>query len=57
MNSPENRPPPTRPPGGDWATLARFVLVAAVMTVIVIITGSAEAAVMVGSALGALLRR
>lgn len=41
---------------GDWCDVVKFAVVAVVMTTSVFATGSAESAVIVGSALGALLR-
>ena len=41
----------------DWCGVVKFAILAAVMTTLVILTGSAEAAVVVGSSLGTLLRR
>ncbi len=54
------RSPPGLKPSGrtsDWCGVVKLAIVAAVMTTSIIATGSAEAAVLVGSSLGTLLRR
>ena len=52
------KPRHTAPPRvSDWAGVIKFGIVAALMAGAILTTGSAEAAVAVGSSLGVLMRR